>query len=181
MRAWEDKERIAQLRLRCWKDFDSTLERIRLMLLAPDSMTRAERNDYEWIRDAPDLVVGVFVRNAIYHGTTYTRVHSLGTTSNPDVPSVANPAAKFIQWEKFGAKPERVGAHGLEMPPRRERDDRSKFPRDNDDWRGRGGDRGQGDKFNDHGRGGGGWDRGHRDSCQPGTSVHTVHCELHLT
>jgi hypothetical protein len=67
-----------------YEDFDSTVERIRLLLVNPGILTRAETMDFGWMRREIDMCIGVFVRHAMRHGTY--KLWSLGTEPDPDHP-----------------------------------------------------------------------------------------------
>jgi hypothetical protein len=51
-----------------YEDFDSTVERIRLLLINKEILTRAEIKDFGWVRSKWPWCVGIFVRHAINHG-----------------------------------------------------------------------------------------------------------------
>jgi hypothetical protein len=51
-----------------WEDFDSTVERIRLLLVNRKALTKAEIKDFAWLAKKRGLCVAVFVRHAINHG-----------------------------------------------------------------------------------------------------------------
>ncbi|KAH4936480.1 hypothetical protein HBI39_113120 [Parastagonospora nodorum] len=55
-------------KLPVYEDFDSTVERIRLLLINKDILTRAEIKDFGWIRTKWPWCVGVLVRHALNHG-----------------------------------------------------------------------------------------------------------------
>jgi len=152
------------LRSQVWEDFDSTVERVRLMLVSKGIMTTKEVADYGWISFQPELCLAIFVRYALSHGTEYFKLYSLADGPNNDMPRIT-PRGEHIQWMKFGAKRPRDGQLWTEVEPPREWEDRSKFRRGNDGSRGRGGDRGRNERGRGRSRGDGHSSRGgSRDS-----------------
>ncbi|KAH7406610.1 hypothetical protein DE146DRAFT_398114 [Phaeosphaeria sp. MPI-PUGE-AT-0046c] len=87
------------------EDFESTIERIRLLLINPQILTDAETKDIGELRDDKSLCVAVFVRHFLNHGPY--KLHSLGHEPDPDHPrhktSVEDPQ-KHIYGGKMSRK-----------------------------------------------------------------------------
>jgi hypothetical protein len=66
------------------EDFESTVERFRLLLANPDILSRAEIADFGFFRDNHAICIQVFVRHYINHGDY--QLHSLGKDPDPDHP-----------------------------------------------------------------------------------------------
>ncbi|KAF2822335.1 hypothetical protein CC86DRAFT_385319 [Ophiobolus disseminans] len=96
-----------------YEDFDSTIERVRLMLIDSTIMTPAEIKDYGWIRDHPDICAAVFIRHAIRHDIF--KCHSLGKGPSPDHPRRKDHDATYIYGDKFSARMPKPGVY--ERPP----------------------------------------------------------------
>ncbi|KAF2032776.1 hypothetical protein EK21DRAFT_86791 [Setomelanomma holmii] len=84
---WE--ERVQQVyntihELEVFEDFDSTVERLRLLLVNPTIMSRAETKSFGWMRREIEMCIGTFVRHADVHGSY--KLWSLGTEPDPDHP-----------------------------------------------------------------------------------------------
>ncbi|KAL5116318.1 hypothetical protein ACEQ8H_005776 [Pleosporales sp. CAS-2024a] len=65
------------------ESFQSTVERIRLLLINKEVLTRAEIQDFGWLRDKADWCVGVLVRHAMHHGAY--PLATLGKEPNRDL------------------------------------------------------------------------------------------------
>jgi hypothetical protein len=65
-----------------YESFDTTVERFRLLLINKEILTRAEIQDFGWLREDTKTCIGVFVRHAMYHGKY--KLHSMGTAPDPD-------------------------------------------------------------------------------------------------
>jgi hypothetical protein len=52
------------------------------LLVNKEIMTRAEMQDFGWLRDDTKTCIGIFVRHALYHGLY--KLHSMGKALDPD-------------------------------------------------------------------------------------------------
>jgi hypothetical protein len=66
-----------------YEDFQSTIERFRLLLVNEGILSRAEIADFGSLRAKTGTCIAVFVRHAIVHGPY--RLHSLGNAPDPDL------------------------------------------------------------------------------------------------
>ncbi|KAH8719133.1 hypothetical protein GQ44DRAFT_762187 [Phaeosphaeriaceae sp. PMI808] len=103
-KAWEDEILYQETQIETitvYEDFDSTIERVRLLLVNPEILTKAELDDIGWLRADVRLCIAIFVRHAVRHDTY--KLFSLGKESNPD-----HPRRKLNEEEKdtyvFGGK-----------------------------------------------------------------------------
>jgi hypothetical protein len=72
-----------------------------LLLVNKEILSRAEMEDFGWLRDKVDTCIAVFVRHALFNGPY--ELHSLGTA-----PSPVHPRAKITEENQdtyiFGGK-----------------------------------------------------------------------------
>jgi hypothetical protein len=92
------------------ESFPSTIERVRMMLVAHNVMTPAEMDDFSWIRNEPDMCMQIFLRYARDNGPF--PLYTLGTNSHPDHPRRVNPGDNWIYGGRFAARRPRGGGLG---------------------------------------------------------------------
>ncbi|KAF1916664.1 hypothetical protein BDU57DRAFT_574831 [Ampelomyces quisqualis] len=84
---WKEGVRQAYGRindLAIYEDFETTVERFRLLLVNPDILSRAEIADFGFLRDSHAICIQVFVRHFIRHGEY--KLHSFGKDPDPLYP-----------------------------------------------------------------------------------------------